>query len=215
MHIDIYHDTVCPWCRIGKKNLQLALDSFAAEPVTITYRTFFLNEALPPEGDDFHKVMNAKTDGRIPLEMMFDGPRRAGEKVGLRFNFEKITRAPNSTLSHVLIAITPDERKVAMIDALYKAYFEDGLDIGDRKVLHSIAAEHQLERAQVEAAFADEALLARITDEAHAAHQMGITGVPFFVFNGCYAMSGAQPPEAFARALPQIIERSRAEGNTL
>jgi predicted DsbA family dithiol-disulfide isomerase len=214
MHIDIYHDTVCPWCRIGKKNLQLALDGFNAEPVTITYHTFFLNEGLPPEGADFREYMLAKTAGRLPLEMMFDGPRRAGEKVGVKFNFEKIERAPNTALSHLLIAFTPDDQKVAMIDALYQAYFEDGLDIGQRSVLLDLAQAQGLDLAQVEAGLNDPALFAQVEAEAHAAQEMGITGVPFFIFNGRYALSGAQPPEMFARVLPQVVERSRQEGIT-
>lgn len=214
MHIDIYHDTVCPWCRIGKKNLQIALENFTEEPVTITYHTFFLNEGLPAEGADFREYMQTKVTGRIPLDQMFENPRRAGEKVGLKFNFDKIERAPNTALSHILIAFTPDDQKVAMIDALYKAYFEDGRDIGQRDVLLELAKAQGLDLEQVEAGLNDAALFAKVEQEAHEAQEMGITGVPFFIFNGKYALSGAQPPEMFARVLPQVVQRSKEEGIT-
>lgn len=214
MHIDIYHDTVCPWCRIGKKNLQIALENFTEEPVTISYHTFFLNEGLPPEGADFREYMQAKVAGRIPLNQIFEMPTRAGEKVGLRFNFEKIKRSPNTALSHILIAFTPDDQKVTMIDALYKAYFEDGLDIGQKEVLLDLAKAQGLDLDQVGAGLNDSDLFAKVEAEAHAAQEMGITGVPFFIFNGKYALSGAQPPETFARVLPQIVERTRQDALT-
>jgi len=208
MHIDIYHDTVCPWCRVGKRNLQVALESWQGEPITISYKTFFLNEGIPPDGEDFRTLMAEKGGGRIPLETMFDGPRRAGERVGLNFNFEAITRAPNTTLSHQLIALTPEAHKVAVIDAIYKAYFEDAKDIGRLDVLIDIAREIGLDAADLETRLAAGEMHEEILTEAHDAHGMGITGVPFFIFNGLYAMSGAQPPAAFTNVLQQIVERT-------
>lgn len=212
MHIDIYHDTVCPWCRIGKRNLQIALESWHDEPVTIDYHTFFLNNAIPLQGADFHAIMNAKTGGQVPLEAMFDGPRQAGARVGLTFNFEAITRAPNTTLSHRLIALTPDGQKVAMIDAIYKAYFEDGLDIGDLDVLLAIAGAVGLEVDAIARDLKGDTAEAEVLAEAEHAHQLGITGVPFFIFNGRYAISGAQPPAVMVQTLRQVAERSKKDG---
>ena len=78
MQIDLFHDTACPWCRIGKRHLQLALAQWDGEPVQVRYLTFFLNERIPAAGEDFKPYMNAKVGGRIPLEQMFAGPRQAG-----------------------------------------------------------------------------------------------------------------------------------------
>ena len=118
MQIDVYQDTVCPWCRIGKRELELALQDFDGEPVDVTYHSFFLDPTIPPEGRDFRPFMEAKGGGRVPLQQFFDAPTLRGESVGLTFNFEDITRAPNTTLSHQLVAITPDYLKAAMLNAI-------------------------------------------------------------------------------------------------
>jgi predicted DsbA family dithiol-disulfide isomerase len=80
MQIDLFHDTACPWCRIGKRHLQLALAQWDGEPVEVRYRTFFLNERMPMAGEDFEPYMQAKVGGRVSLEQMFAGPRQAGAR---------------------------------------------------------------------------------------------------------------------------------------
>ncbi|GAB4545633.1 MAG: DsbA family protein [Anaerolineae bacterium] len=209
MIIDVFQDTVCPWCRIGKKHLKLALEQWTqtnSEPITLNYRTFFLNPSIPSEGAPFREYMLAKGGGRIALEDFFEGPRRAGAAVGLTFNFEQITRAPNSLRSHTLIAIAPEPLKEEVIDALYAAYFEFGRDIGDEAVLLEIAEACGLDRDAAAVAIHDPALHQQLLGEADQAHALGITGVPFFVFDNTFAMSGAQPPQVFLRALDQVVQ---------
>src|SRR5690606_22821999 len=121
MHIDIVQDTACPWCRIGKQNLLTALADWQGEPVTVTYRPYFLNPNLPPEGGDFREIMLSKYRN-IDLQQMFEGPTRAGAQVGLTFDFSKVTRAPNTLLSHRLSARAPVGQREAVSDALYAAY---------------------------------------------------------------------------------------------
>lgn len=209
MHIDIFHDTACPWCRIGKRHLRLALEAWDGEPVTARYRTFFLNETIPPEGDDFKTYMTAKGNGRIPLEHFFDGPRRAGAAVGLTFNFERITRAPNTFPSHQLIALTPDEHKEDVVDAIYDAYFEHGQDIGDLGVLAQIADAHGLNGRAIEEQIHAGAARDIVLADARWARQHGIGGVPFFVLDGAYGLSGAQPPRTMLQAIRQVAEREQ------
>src|SRR5690606_34328049 len=139
MQIDVFSDTVCPWCRIGKRHLELALADWTGEPVTVRYRSFFLDPNIPAEGRDFKAHMTAKGGGRIPLEQFFDTPRQRGAAVGLTFNFEDIEKAPNTMLSHRLAYLTPEARRGEMLDALYAAYFEHGRDIGDTETLIDIA----------------------------------------------------------------------------
>lgn len=126
MKITVYHDTVCPFCRLGQHNLHLARPQWDGEPLQIEYRAFFLNPAIPPEGYDFIPYMQAKFNGRISLEQALDGPRRMGEAVGLRFNMDKISKAPNSTLSHCLIALAPETIREAIIKDVYAAYLSMG-----------------------------------------------------------------------------------------
>ena len=208
MHIDIYHDTVCPWCRIGKANLRHALQQWQGEAVSIGYKTFFLNPNLPEEGADFVPYMNAKVGGRIPLAQMFAGPREAGRRVGLNFNFEAISRAPNSTLSHMLIASAVPEQREALIDAIYHAYFEAGEDIGALDTLVKLAQSVGMSQETVHQVLKDEALRAQVEAEANEAHSLGITGVPFFIINQRYAFSGAQPPETILNVLQQVAQKS-------
>jgi predicted DsbA family dithiol-disulfide isomerase len=204
MQIDLFHDTACPWCRIGKRHLQLALAQWDGEPVQVRYRTFFLNERIPAAGEDFKPYMNAKVGGRVPLEQLFAGPRQAGDRVGLRFDFEAITRAPNTLLSHRLIALAPDSAKEAVLDAVYAAYFEHGLDIGDLEVLVDIAGAAGMERAAMRDLLLSDAGQEQVQADAAWAQQSGISGVPFFIVDGKYAWSGAQPPEAILQMLRQI-----------
>lgn len=206
MQIDLFHDTACPWCRIGKRHLQLALAHWDGAPVQVRYRTFFLNERIPLAGEDFKPYMQAKVGGRFPLEQMFAGPRQAGERVDLHFDFEAITRAPNTLLSHRLIALAPDSAKEAVIDAVYAAYFEQGRCIGDLEVLADIAGEVGLDRDALRESLLTDAAQEQVLVDAHWAQQAGISGVPFFIVNNKYAWSGAQPPEAILQMLKQIDE---------
>jgi predicted DsbA family dithiol-disulfide isomerase len=206
MHIDLFSDTVCPWCRIGKRHLELALAEWGretAEPVTLRYRSFFLDPTLPPEGRDFRAHMTAKGGGRVPLEQFFAAPRERGAAAGLTFNFEAIEKAPNTLLSHRLVALAPEATRGALLDALYAAYFEFGRDVGDLDVLAGLAAAVGLAAAATRAQLAGDAGAAEVLADVAFARQVGISGVPFFIFNERLAFSGAQPPDVILRVLRQ------------
>jgi predicted DsbA family dithiol-disulfide isomerase len=206
IQVDVFHDTVCPWCRIGKRHLELALGEWGGVPVSVNYRAFFLNPDIPPEGYDFRAYMLAKGGGQIPLEQFFTGPREMGAQVGLTFNFEAITRAPNSMLSHRLIYLAPAAQQESVIDALYSAYFEHGQDIGRLETLMSIAAGQSLDVAVLREKLEGDAGLDAVTADVAWAREHGITGVPFFVLNGRYAFSGAQPPHFISGVLQQAAD---------
>jgi predicted DsbA family dithiol-disulfide isomerase len=204
VRIEVYQDTVCPWCRIGKRHLELALADWQGEPVAVAHRPFFLDPAIPATGYPFRDYMRAKGGGRVPLEQFFAMPRERGKEVGLTFDFEAIGKAPNTSLSHQLIALAPEETRDAVIDAVYAAYFEHGRDIGDLDVLVAIAAEQGLEAEAMRAQLAAGAARDQVEAAVAEAQAMGITGVPFFVIDGRYAFSGAQPPAAIRRMLQQV-----------
>ncbi len=207
MEIELFHDTVCPWCRLGKRHLQLALEDWAGEPVHVTYRSFFLNPDIPTEGHEFRPYMEAKGGGQMPLEGFFAAPRERGEAVGITFNFEDIEVAPNTLLSHRLINYTPEAEREAMVDRIYTAYFEDGRNIGDLDTLVEIAVEAGMSEADVRAYLESDAGEAAVMADMALAREMGVSGVPFFVFNRKYAFSGAQPPEM----IRQVVEQVAAE----
>lgn len=206
MRIDVFHDTVCPWCRIGKAHLKQALSEWRGEAIDIIYHPFFLNPDIPEEGYDFRRYMTAKGGGRVPLEQWFAAPREMGQRAGLTFNFEAIQHAPNTLLSHQLIILAEDQEP--LIDALYKAYFEDGQNIGDIDVLVQIGEQYGLinAREQLETGTGRDAVVAEVAQ----AQQLGITGVPFFIFENQFAFSGAQPPELFL----QVMERATGSLHT-
>ncbi len=209
MQIDLFHDTACPWCRIGKANLLSALAEWPDEPVNVAYRTFFLNNSIPAEGYDFEPYMLAKGNHQMPLEGFFDGPRRAGQAAGLTFNFEQITKAPNTERSHRLIALAPDEAKSRVVDAVYDAYFEHARDIGDLDALVEIATVCGLDGGDIRQLLAGDAAREQLLAEAQWAQQNGISGVPFFIIDGRYGLSGAQPPAAILSAMEQAQQAER------
>ncbi len=213
MHIDVFFDTVCPWCRIGEAHLKSAISTWTAqhaEPVTVAHHPYFLNPDIPAAGYPFRDYMHAKGGGQVPLEQWFAAPRDAGARAGLTFNFEQIKYAPNSTLSHQLIALAPEgDARVKLIDALYAAYFEFGRDIGDLAVLLEIARDHGIDVEAARAHLNDEQARTDVFEHAARAAELGIRGVPFFVVNNALAFSGAQPPEVIL----QVMEQSAARIN--
>lgn len=206
MKIDIFADTVCPWCRIGKRHLELALEKWAGEAVEVRYRSFFLDPTIPAEGSNFREHMLAKGGGRMSLEDFFAAPRQRGAAVGLTFNFEDIEKAPNTMPSHRLVYLVPADKRGEVLDAIYAAYFEHGRDIGDIGVLVDIAAVHGLNGSRVREALAGDTATAEVLTDVEFARQAGISGVPFIIFNDKYAFSGAQPPESILRVMEQVAE---------
>ena len=189
--------------------MQRSLQQWQGEPITVEYKPFYLDPTIPPEGLDFRAKMNNKGGGRIPLEQFFDAPRQMGERMGLTFNFEGITKAPNTTLSHCLISLTPDGKVDSVIEDIYAAYFEHGQDIGDIEVLLKIAERHQLDAPSLRVQMMEAETQARVQAEVEESYRLGISGVPFFVINHKYAFSGAQPPEVITNILKEVSEKER------
>jgi predicted DsbA family dithiol-disulfide isomerase len=207
MIIEFFHDTVCPWCRIGHRHLKQALDKWQGEPVEVHIRSFLLNENIPLEGSPFKEYMYAKGGGQIPLEQFFDTPRRMGAACGLEFNFENIVQAPNTELSHRLIASAPEEAQETLVEAVYTAYFEHGRDIGDLEVLVEIAAEQGLDAEATRELLNSAAGREQVRADDRWAKAQGIQGVPFSVINRRSGFSGAQPAEAIVDILWQVQAR--------
>lgn len=180
---------------------------WTGEAIEVHYRAFFLNPAIPPTGYDFVPYMQAKFQGRMDWREALDAPRRLGAPLGLVFNMEKITKAPNTLLSHVLINLAEATTREAMVEAVYAAYFEHGQDIGDPETLVALGQAHGLAEASVRTGLAAPEHQRQVQAEAAEALRLNIQGVPFFIINEKYAFSGAQPPEVMTRVLNQVVER--------
>lgn len=212
MHVAIYHDTVCPFCRIGKRNFEIARQQWTGETITVEYHPFFLNPTIPPEGYDFVPYMNAKFNGRISLQQALDGPTRMGAAIGLTFNMNRILKAPNSLLSHCLIALSPPSVREAVIEEIYAAYFEHGEDIGDLETLIAIGRTHGLDGHSLRSDLLQPALQAQVEREAGEAATLGINSVPFFIFNQHFGVSGAQPAHVLVNVLRQVESYPMGDG---
>lgn len=202
MIIDIFQDTVCPWCRIGKQNLLEALKEWKDEPVEIRYRAFQLDPTTPVEGLPFRETM-AKKFGSAGTDIlrMFGQVEQAGKAAGVPFDFSKVEYMPNTLLSHQLYSLVPRERQAELVEAIYKAYFEDGRNIGDIEVLLEIGEAFGLERESTRERLVNKEKLQQVEKDLAFAKEVGITGVPFFIINNKFALSGAQPPHVFVQAL--------------
>ena len=212
--IDIVSDIVCPWCFIGKRRLEAALVLYrernpeAAAP-QITYHPFELNPDVPREGIPRADYIAKKFGARG--YSAHDRLVSAGAPLGIAFAFDKIERQPNTLAAHALIEWAR-RRGVqgAVKEALMKAFFVDGLDLSDEATLIRVAVDAGLERAEAKACIADEELRRTVAEAEEKARQMGVQGVPFFIFNNRLVVEGAQPPETLLQAMLEAEKESAA-----
>ncbi len=202
MLIDIFHDTVCPWCRIGKKHLFDAIGQRQDEKIEIRWHPFLLDNAIPEAGYEFRSFMLARKGiNSIQLQQMFDYTQSVGEAAGVKLNFENISLAVNSTLSHQLITLAPENIKSNVVEAIYKAYFEFGLNIGDIDVIVNIGTRNGMDSTKLRYQVSTHAALDAVLAESALAHSQGITSVPFFVINNKVRVEGSHSVEVFLQAL--------------
>jgi predicted DsbA family dithiol-disulfide isomerase len=208
MIIDIFQDTVCPWCRIGKANLFQALAMRGGERPRLRFRAFMLDPSVPKEGLPFMNTMKKKYGEQFSQEGMLGRVVEAGAAVGLNFDFGNVEYMPNTRLSHRLIAVAPDEPKAELVDAIHRAYFEEGRNIGERSVLLQIADEIGLDSAELGARLDRGEGEAQVEEDFAMARRTGVSGVPFFIVGNKFALSGAQPPESFLKVFGRLEQPS-------
>jgi predicted DsbA family dithiol-disulfide isomerase len=213
MRIDIYSDTVCPWCYLGKRRFELALAARPHYEPRVTWRPFELNPDLPAEGLDRGAYLAARIGTPEQVAGMHAEFERQGTASGIDFRFDLIKRMPNTLRSHLLIAhAARSGRQAAVKERVMRGYFEEGCDIGDIEVLVRLGVEAGLAEYESRSA-----LVLRsgqdgvIAAERHAA-VLGITGVPTFIFDGQYTISGAQEVGILAGVLDQVAEFAAARG---
>ncbi len=216
--IDIISDVVCPWCYLGKARLELAIAEVQDEiGVDINWRPYRLNPDYPPEGVDQKKALAEKLGGAERVASAHQMLVQLGKEVGIAFDFDAIKIGPNTLDAHRLIhwAGTEDrEKQERVVTALFKANFEQGRNVGDHEVLIDIAADAGLAVPVVASLLASDADRDLVVAEIGAASQMGVSGVPFFIFDQQYAVSGAQTPDVLAGALRDIAKmKAEARAN--
>ncbi len=210
--IDIVSDVVCPWCYIGKRKLEaaLALPQAAELPAAqIRWHPFQLNPDLPAEGISRKQYLEDKFGGPARAAEIYARVRAAGHSVGLELNIDGITLQPNTLAAHALIAFAQQDDMAAGSDVkerLLKAYFTQNRFIGDVQVLAAIADEAGLDADAARSFVADPLQLQAVAQADAQARSMGISGVPYFIFNQKVAVSGAQDPATLLGAMQQALQ---------
>lgn len=198
LRIDIYSDTVCPWCFIGKRRLERALAARGEPGVSINWRPFQLNPDMPVMGMEQSAYLSAKFGSPERAESVYAAIGRAGHSERIPFNFEAVTRMPNTVQSHRLIRFAERyNRQDAIVEALFKAFFLDGEDIGSSALLTRLGRQVGLDGTDLAHYLDGDEDRDAILAEDLRARRMGIKAVPSFIIDGAYAISGAQEPEAF------------------
>lgn len=206
MLIDIFHDTACPWCYIGNKHLFNALAQWRSTAVNIQWHPFILDETIPPQGCEFHAFMQKRKNiGLRELQLIFDYTQQAGEAAGIKLDFNNISLAVNTKLSHQLIALAPAKIKHTVVEAIYKAYFEDALNIGERNILVAIGATAGMDVTNLQLQMNNNATLDANTARTAFARFNGITSVPFFIINNKVRIDGSHSVKVFRQALHQAV----------
>ncbi|MQX36681.1 DsbA family oxidoreductase [Roseospira navarrensis] len=216
MRIDVMFDTVCPWCFVGKRRLTQALARRPGVPLDLRYHPFLLNPDMPVGGIDRAVYLARKFGGTHRARRVLEAVSMASQGTGARFNFSAIRRMPNSVGSHRLLRVATEcDRTDETLDAIFRAFFEEGRDIGDRAVLDDIAESVGLPMARVQAEFARPDGFTDVLTANARAHSMGINGVPSFVFSGSYAVAGAQEPDVLLRLIDLALETQVREPVTV
>jgi predicted DsbA family dithiol-disulfide isomerase len=200
--IEVASDVVCPWCYIGKRRLEKALALLDGEvQPEIRWLPFQLNPEMPKQGISREEYRKAKF-GSIERSRGLDARVAAeGEGEGIAFAFERMQRTPNTTAAHQLIDLAQKQGKgTAVVDALFKAYFEDARDIGDAAVLAEIASGAGVTGWPQQA---DGKQVAALEEDVR---NLGISAVPTFILNRKLGVSGAHPPEALAQAIQEALK---------
>ncbi len=211
MKVEIYSDTVCPWCYIGKRRFERALGMRPDIEFDVQWLPFELNPGLPESGVEREAYLARKFGDRQRVQAMQAQLRELGSSLGLDFHFERAVRMPNTRLSHELLQFAlAAGRQDEVGEALFKAYFEDGVDIGDRARLVEIGAAAQLDARDLEHALTSRRHLSEVEALERQAHEWGISGVPTFIFDRNYAISGAQETDVFVQVFDRLRRVARA-----
>jgi predicted DsbA family dithiol-disulfide isomerase len=209
--VDLFVDVVCPWCLVGNERLERVLAARGPDdpPVVVRYHPFLLDPDTPPEGRDIPAMLRQRYG--VDPRQLWARVEAEARKAGIDLDLAKQPRAVQTIRAHTLVRHAQQRGTArAFVRALYRAYFLDARNIDDPGVLVELASQHGFSAAEASRLVGDEAELAVTGREAQHALAAGITGVPFFVVGGRFAISGAQP-EAVLRS---ALERAAAEAPT-
>jgi len=201
--VDVISDVICPWCFIGKRRLEKAIAAHG-KPVTVQWHAFQLNPTMPKEGISRREYRTRKF-GSWERSLELDSKVIAvGESEGIHFAFDKTERTPSTVDAHRVIWLADQHGcQDAVVEALFRAYFTEGKDIGNRQTLVDVAAEAGLDRKAAETMLNTDDGMDVISNGRTVSQRHQVDGVPFFIVNNTITLSGAQAPETFLDAFRQ------------
>lgn len=206
IQIDVVSDIVCPWCYIGKRRLEQALAQLNNRyPVQVTFHPFQLDPTVPPAGRDFVAHMTSRYGSQI--ETMFSRVETVGKQEGLDFDFMSLPKAINTLSLHRILFVAHQEGQQAEVkEALMKAYFIDRIDLTKPESIATIMQTFGWNGEKISELLKSTVGEKEVQDEIRYFQQMGVTGVPFFILNNKYGISGAQPAEVLREAIEQVAQ---------
>ena len=205
--IDLVSDVVCPWCYVGQKRVEKAIESLSDIDVDIRWRPYQLDPSIPAAGKDRREYMLAKFGSEQRIREIHARIEPLGAAEGIDFDFEAIKVAPNTLDAHRVVRWAANSGpgvQNAVVKRLFRLYFEEGANIGDHLVLVHAAADAGMDAAVVEALLPTDTDRDAVAQEVATASRMGITGVPCFLLEGRYAVVGAQETATLTDAIRQI-----------
>ncbi|SCG55655.1 DsbA family oxidoreductase [Micromonospora humi] len=206
MEIEIYADVACPWCWIGKRRLEQAIESYDGT-VTVSFRPFQLDPTPVAEPRPLLDALGDKFGGRDKADQMAGHVSGVAAGVGLDLRFDRAVAA-NTFDAHRLVRFAAERGRAAeMVERLYRAHFSDGLDVGSIDALVALAGEVGLDESEARGYLGSNLGRREVAAELSAAHQLGVSSVPTFVLAGKYAVTGAQEPETLLAALREVAQR--------
>ena len=210
MRINIVFDTICPWCYIGKKRLETSLADVALDDLEIQWNAFLLNPEMPAGGMDPGEYARTKFGGEARARRVHAAIKRTGEAAGIEFRLDRISWVPNTIDSHRLIRFAEREGRASEVgEAVFQSYFLEGHDIGIRSALTDIGAKIGVDGTELTQYLAGNEDRAEVLEQNMRAHRLGISGVPAFIVDSQFSLSGAQDPQAIRRLLEVAREKRR------
>lgn len=209
INIDVVSDVMCPWCYIGKTNLDKAISEMKDIDVKVTWRPYQLDESLPKEGKDRAEYLNNKFGGEAGAQEVYGRIKDAGKAHGIDFNFEDMKVSPNTLDAHRVIMWAggqSPEIQDKLVERLFELFFLEGANIGLDEVLIDAAKHAGMDGDIVESLLKKDDDKDVVAAQVSHARSMGVTGVPFFIFDGRVAVPGAAPVEQLVGAARHAIE---------
>lgn len=209
IRIDVVSDVVCPWCYIGKRRMEKAVEALHdTVDFEITYHPFELNPQMPVEGVNQKEYLSEKFGGEEQYTKITAHTTQVAATEGLPFNFDKQQMSPNTRKAHALLQAAHDDGvQLTLMETFFKAYFTDGIDLTDTNNLINLATQAGMSKEKATQTLNDDSVLMQVSLAEHELYKLGISSVPFYIINNRYGVSGAQATETFIKTIEDVLSK--------